>query len=98
MAVRTRGACDTAVGWCQCRTGRDIWVTMGADARGTGAGSGGAGNTQGRTMTDLDVQLSRHVAALVAERTGCRLSWTTTGTTAAAWIVLTLSSVALLLR
>lgn len=49
-------------------------------------------------MTDLDVQLSRHVAALVAERTGRRMSWTTTGTTAAAWIVLTLSSVVLLLR
>ncbi len=48
-------------------------------------------------MTDLDVELSRTVAELVAQRSGRRATRTVTATTAAAWILLAAAVLALVL-
>ena len=49
-------------------------------------------------MTELDVQLSRTVAAMVAHRHERRDSWTTTGTLVGAWCLLLVAVASLLLR
>jgi hypothetical protein len=49
-------------------------------------------------MTELDVQLSRAVAAAAARRHGRLEAWATTGITAAAWTLLVAAVATLLLR
>lgn len=49
-------------------------------------------------MTELDVQLSRRVADLVARQRGDRLARATTGATVAAWALLLTAVVVVLVR
>lgn len=49
-------------------------------------------------MNELDVELSRAVAAAVARRHGRWAAWATTGTTAAAWTLLVAAIATVLLR
>lgn len=49
-------------------------------------------------MTELDVQLSRSVAAMVATRHHRRDAWTATGTLVGAWSLLLIAVATLLVR
>ncbi len=54
--------------------------------------------TKGSMMTELDVELSRTVAAIVARRHGRWHAWAMNGTGAAAWTLLAASVVTVVLR
>lgn len=49
-------------------------------------------------MTELDVELSRTVAAIVARRHGRWQAWATSGTCAAAWALLVAAVATLVVR
>lgn len=55
-------------------------------------------STKGTTMTELDVELSRTVAALVQRRHLQWQTWTATGTGATAWALLAAAVVVALVR